>query len=89
MTAAGNTAPLDYLPAKVADPAEYLEHLLAFDRAGITAPGTSALSLTVGGVAATFATGSYASTEPVEKSPRATRMAINYYEDRPGGWWSA
>ena len=67
VAAAGNIHPSDYLPDVVVDSAEYVEHLLAHAEAGLTAPGTAALALTVGGIASGGAAGAYTSIEPVER----------------------
>jgi Subtilase family len=67
VAAAGNIHPSDYLPGVVADSAEYIEHLLAHAEAGLTAPGSAALALTVGGIASSGVAGAYTSIEAVER----------------------
>lgn len=70
VTCTGNTHPTAYLDTASAAPAmNFVVDLLAHPDTTIIPPGTSALSLTVGGFGAAASAGGYVSREPVERRP--------------------
>lgn len=66
----GNSRPADYLPEVSETSArEYPEFLLRDEATGILDPGTSSLSLTVGGLTDAAASGAYSSQETLQRQP--------------------